>query len=259
MRPDAPGRPRFSRRRVRAAIALGLLLVAGVALFPLLRPDSPPLALVYRGPASCSGCPESVAAVLTAQPLNFRVEYVGPDDTPLTADTLRRAAVYAQPGGGTLADAWRQVRGDADVIRSWVADGGVYLGFCLGGYLAGATPGFGLLPGDTSRYLGSPDASIDDDEPRIGTVTWRDREYRTYFQDPPRFIVTGEATVLARYPNGEVAALVAPFGSGRVAVTGPHVEATDSWYSAVGLDPTGAVHTDLAVDFVRSALDSASP
>ena len=30
MRPDAPGRPRFSRRRVRAAIALGLLLVAQV-------------------------------------------------------------------------------------------------------------------------------------------------------------------------------------------------------------------------------------
>lgn len=49
--------------------------------------------------------------------------------------------------------------------------------------------------------------------------------------------------MLARYINGRIAALVRPVGVGRVAVTGPHPEATRSWYrwdGLVGQDHDGA-------------------
>jgi hypothetical protein len=62
--------------------------------------------------------------------------------------------------------------------------------------------------------------------------------------------------VLARYPNGEIAALTAPFGAGAVGVVGPHPEATPDWYADVGLvDPDG-LDADLGHDLVDALLRS---
>jgi hypothetical protein len=120
-----------------------------------------PHALVYRGPASCDGCAESVAALLRTSPAKFTTEYCGPHETTqLTAANLARATLYAQPGGGDLDPGWAAMRPYAGAIRDYVRRGGRYLGFCLGGYLAGATPGFDLLPGDTDEYVGSPGADV---------------------------------------------------------------------------------------------------
>lgn len=58
-------------------------------------------ALVYRGPASCDGCPEAVGDLLTSSPTKIHVTYAGPDeDTGLTAEALSEADIYAHPGGG---------------------------------------------------------------------------------------------------------------------------------------------------------------
>lgn len=58
-------------------------------------------ALIYRGPAACDGCPESVAALLQSSSLKFEVEYAGPDeDIDIDADSLRDVDLFVQPGGG---------------------------------------------------------------------------------------------------------------------------------------------------------------
>lgn len=58
-------------------------------------------ALVYRGPASCEGCPESVAALLESAPTRIKVTYVGPhEDIDITAESLSQADIYVHPGGG---------------------------------------------------------------------------------------------------------------------------------------------------------------
>jgi glutamine amidotransferase-like uncharacterized protein len=211
---------------------------------------SRPLALVYRGPASLPGCPEAVAGLLAASRWPFDVRYVGPrEPLRLSADTLARAAVYAQPGGGGLGRAYRRLRRHREVIRGYVRAGGRYLGFCLGAYLAGATPGFALLPGDTDRYVGSSGCTVNTTGDAVVEVHWRGRVRRLYFQDGPYLIVAGPADVLATYPNGAVAALVAPFGAGRVGVVGPHPEATTDWYADAGL-PVGPPGLDLGLDLV---------
>jgi glutamine amidotransferase-like uncharacterized protein len=145
----------------------------------------------------------------------------------------------------------------ADDIRDWVRGGGHYLGFCLGGYLAGATPGFALLPGDTSEYVSSRGATVSTVDDTVVEVLWRGQPRHMFFQDGPQFTLTpgAAATVLATYQNGAPAAVVAAYGSGRVGVVGPHPEADRTWYS--GLSNPDGITPDLGYDLVTSTVNAA--
>jgi glutamine amidotransferase-like uncharacterized protein len=224
------------------------------------RSVSPPLALVYRGPKAVDRlCAETTAELLEASSWGFDIDFVGPRERqPPSATALSGAAVYVQPGGGTLEKAYRRLKPWSRDIRDYVASGGRYLGFCLGGYLAGATPGFGLLPGDTDRYIDLPGASVGHDGDAIVPVLWRERSRSMYFQDGPHFLLDSQdgVQILARYTNGAVAALVAPFGRGRVAVVGPHPEATVDWFEDVDGHGGYADCRDLGQDLVDSLMRS---
>ncbi|MEV6174929.1 BPL-N domain-containing protein [Streptomyces sp. NPDC051954] len=219
----------MDRRRLFAralpAAAATLLTVACSRAGGARDTAEPLLALVYRGPEACDGCAETGAALLRRAPRRFTVRYVGPsEDVPLTADALADADVYVQPGGNDdLDEAWAGLKGAAGAIRDWTRDGGRYLGFCMGGYLAGRNPGFDLLPGDTDQYITSPGASVHDQRDTVVPVTWKAKRRHMYFQDGPIFRLDhgAEASILATYDNGASAAVVAPFGKGRVGVVGP--------------------------------------
>lgn len=205
-----------------------------------------PLAVVYRGPASQPGCPEAAARVLALHPIGFRVELS--DGCPRS---LSGVALYCQPGGGELVRAWRRLRRRADVIRGYVAGGGRYLGWCLGGYLAGGDPGFGLLEGSVDSYAGTQGGEVLDDAPHVLEVDWAGVRRAVYFQDGC-YVTPGSSTeVVARYRNGLPAAVVSPFGAGRVAVCGPHPEATEDWFIDDGLPVPRERTDDLAHDLIR--------
>ena len=194
-----------------------------------------PVALVYRGPGGCPSCSVAAAALLRHTKWGFQVRYVGPDEQlKLTLANLRTAALYVQPGGdGTLEQAFASLGSESADIQSFVASGGRYLGLCMGGYLAGQNPGFDLLPGDADQFITSDGASVRSEADTIVQVSWRNRSRFMYFQDGPFFTLDREAAgtkILATYTNGEISALVAPYGKGEVGVSGPHPEATDDWY-----------------------------
>jgi glutamine amidotransferase-like uncharacterized protein len=216
-----------------------------------------PVALVYRGPASLPGCPEAVAAMLSASRCGFDVRYVGPNERlQLSIETLARAVLYAQPGGATLKSAYRHMRDHRPEIRHFVDSGGRYLGFCLGGYLAGATPGFNLLPGDTDRYITSRNSTVFSDRDTLVQVTWRGQRRTLFFQDGPRFCLRpgADATIVATYRNQTIAALVTGFGAGRVGVVGPHPEATDDWYTDAGLATPNPPGHQLGLDLLDAVM-----
>ncbi|WP_326695527.1 hypothetical protein [Streptomyces sp. NBC_01766] len=91
-----------------------------------------------------------------------------------------------------------------------------------------STRGFGLLSGDLDQYITSPDATVTTEDNALVEVEWRGRLRKVFFQDGPYFTPAPgtDTTVLARYTNGLAAALVTSYGAGRVAVVGPHPEAT---------------------------------
>ena len=218
-----------------------------------------PVALVYRGPAGCPGCSEAVAALLHSSKWGFDVKYVGPNEPLSISDGLKlpNVKLYAQPGGNdSLSQAYRRLRSDARDIQNFVKNGGRYLGICLGGYLAGATPGFNLLPGDTDEFFTSPGATVKNTKDTTVDVNWRGQSRSMYFQDGPYFILNRGAsgvTVLATYTNGEIAAMVAPYGKGKVGGSGPHPEADRSWYSAYNLPYPGSTQ-DLGNDLINTLM-----
>jgi glutamine amidotransferase-like uncharacterized protein len=170
---------------------------------------------------------------------------VGPRESrQLDAASLAEAAVYAQPGGAELDEAYRHLRPHRKDIRRFVHSGGRYLGFCLGGYLAGSSPGFGLLPGDTDQYIITDSATVRTDRDAVVEVNWRGQQRQLYFQDGPYFQLEPrtDITVLATYPNRTVAAAVSGFGRGRVGVVGPHPEATADWFTDADLRDPGRRH-----------------
>ena len=217
-----------------------------------------PLALIYRGPVACAGCAEAVAQLLQTAPTPFRTEYCGPDERlQLSARALETASLYAQPGGGDDLDlGWAAMRPYAGAIRNWIREGGHYLGFCLGGFLAGFDPGFGILPEDSGDYITSPGATIRTNGDALVTVRWRGRDRSIYFQGGPYFSLPkhSNATVLATYTNGLVAAMVARFGLGSIGVAGPHREAPASWYREADLGNPDGVHLDLGYDLVETTM-----
>ncbi|MGW0176137.1 BPL-N domain-containing protein [Rhodococcus sp. NPDC003322] len=253
--------PVSRRRLLLGAVGVGAVGATAAVALPRWLEDDRPVALVYRGPATCSGCAESVASLLESAPTPLRPVYAGPDENiDVTAESLAGAVVYAQPGGGTLKSAWRHTRSYAPALRDWVSGGGTYLGFCLGAYLAGGDPGYGLFPGRVRQYIGTDGATVDDTEDAVVEVTWRDQRRHMYFQDGATFRVADDdfsavgATVLARYPNDTVAAVVTPYGNGRVGLVGPHPEADESWYRGPGLTNPDGIRFDLGHDLIETAL-----
>ncbi|WP_040159196.1 BPL-N domain-containing protein [Nigerium massiliense] len=208
------------------------------------------LALVYRGKASTDGCPEAAARILRLA--GFDVAYAGKgEEFKLDARSLAQAAVYAQPGGDELEPAWRHMRKHADVITDFVSGGGRYLGFCLGAYLAGHTPGLGLLDGDAMQYIATPGAEIATESAAVLEVMWAGHPRRVYFQDGCTFETGPTTDVVARYTNGAPAAVINDYGRGRVAAVGPHPEATDDWFIDDDLPVATPGTDDLALDIVR--------
>lgn len=177
------------------------------------------------------------------------MQYVGPRERlRLSPDVLDRATLYAQPGGGELGRAYRRLRRHKGDIHHFVRSGGRYLGFCLGGYLAGRTPGFDLLPGDADQYITSAGAGISTEASGTIRVRWGGERRSLYFQDGPYFVLEndgGSTDVLARYDNGLPAAVVAPCGLGMVGVVGPHPEASADWFTDDGLRPPDRLALDL--------------
>ncbi|MEU6392414.1 BPL-N domain-containing protein [Streptomyces sp. NPDC046939] len=249
---------RLTRRSLVLVAVLVSVALPATACTPSAVQERRPLAVIYDGPQGCSDCAPTVAKVLRESPQHFRTRFV---KAPLRASDLAGAKLYVQPGGGAdLERTWKDLKGSADVLRTWVREGGSYLGLCFGAYLAGSDPGFDLLPGDTDGYADSEGAVVDDDRDTVLRVMWRGKPRHMYFQDGPAFHFkqgdsADDAEVLATYPgNGLPAAAVTRYGKGRVGVSGPHPEADASWYENAGLENPDGIRPDLAYDLIEATV-----
>ncbi|KAK2593563.1 hypothetical protein QQS21_008738 [Conoideocrella luteorostrata] len=240
--------------------------------------SSRPLALVYRGDSACKGCSEAVAKLLEGSPQNFAVTYVGPkEDTQISAETLSKAAAYAQPGGPDQTQAFRELEGHGPELRDFINNGGRYFGFCLGAYLAGPNEGFGFLPPGVNAVneRKSENAQVTSTDNAVIQINWNFRSKTNrfsaqatdtqwlFFQDGAAIEgLSDNSTVLGRYAqNGDVAASLTPLGKGWVALVGPHPEATSGWFQSVdqpGGSKENGVTFDIGYDFVNTAM-SAGP
>jgi glutamine amidotransferase-like uncharacterized protein len=229
----------------------------------LLAVAMSPLALVYQGPGSCietpsdQGCSESAARM--ARLAGFRVEMFNQNGP--TTTQLATAKVWIQPGGRARLQAEALGRGVREQARRFVSQGGGYVGFCAGAFLATETfgwegyqnKGFGFLPGK-SEYDEVLDAKL------LGTssamtvlLQGLNGARHMYWELGPYFLkqsLKKGAEAIAWHFEGptktpRIVSLRSRFGKGRVFVTGFHPEAPQSWYDSYHIqDPDG---TDEAI------------
>ena len=114
------------------------------------------------------------------------------------------------------------------------------MGFCLGAYLAGHSPGLGLLPEeiDVDSECEQDGAQVSNADDTVIQVDWRFANGTVqagrwlYFQEGA--VMQGfkedDPRVVAKYSaNGDVAASVTSYGRGFVGLSGPHPEANRDW------------------------------
>jgi len=233
------------------------LLILSILLFHSIGFAQPrSLALIYRGPGACKGCPETVSRLLNKMGMETR--YIRPGQ--FTSDRLSQASLYVQPGGSDYVDDTMKAlsKPEVTVLRTYVHDGGRYLGICAGGYLAGEwaedpdrfVAGFGLIPGPVNEESKNRQA-------RVEPIDWSGKLYGLYFQDGPMFDISHipGAQIWATYARtGHVAALIAPFGKGRVGLIGPHPEAEEDWFTDDHIQPVDGLHPELEMDLVKALL-----
>ncbi|WP_062117837.1 BPL-N domain-containing protein [Aureimonas sp. AU40] len=222
------------------SIAFALLLAGTLAPFATEAKAGVVRVAVYRGPAGCEGCSETVGEAIQSLGSRYRVDFVGPAEAiDITPETLRRYDVYVQPGGGQDIPAAFASFGDARVeaIQTYVAGGGRYLGLCMGAYLASGY-GLGLIEQDLDSEVGRPGFPVETIESTAVSTRWNGQTQTVFFQDGaylPKARNDPGFRTIATYENGDIAAARYTFRRGVVVLSGPHPEADESWFEENGI------------------------
>ncbi|WP_300635222.1 BPL-N domain-containing protein [Pseudomonas sp.] len=212
---------------------------------------------IYRGPAGCADCSQNVKAALQRLDPRYQIDLVGADEpVDITPQTLARYDLYVQPGGGQDIPAALDSLGDAraDAIRDYVAQGGRYLGLCMGAYLADDN-NLGLISQELDSEAGRPGFEVSGIDDAAVRVIWDGKPDSVFYQDGPYFpkaTSTSAYTTLATYQNGDVAAARYTYKKGVVVLSGPHPEAGQAWFEDADIPLDKMPRADLFGALMRS-------
>lgn len=211
-----------------SSVLLGLLMSGLLMASP--APAREPYALIYNGPTADQASTEAISSVV--QQLGLTVRYIANlDDLPTQLGDARVFII-----GGTDDDVepllQRVTPALRTTLKTYLRQGGRYLGICGGAYLASLgwpeedrfVEGLALVPAQSDGY-------DQDFEAKIYPVTWLGETRQMYYQAGPSFALAESPETVARlayFEDRQLAALMSSFGAGKVAVSGPHPEAPDS-------------------------------
>jgi glutamine amidotransferase-like uncharacterized protein len=217
-----------------------------------------PYVLIYSGKNTCEGCPEAVADI--ARKVNLPVKYVS--HAKQIPRLLNHAAIFAIGGTEDNIEQMHSEFSESIVssIKNYLKQGGNYLGICGGGFIAATyymadvnlkVKGFNIIPALAVDYS-------ETSKPHLETIQWYGKNVILYFQGGPTFILDKNAKdihIIARYSNGDIAALESPYGNGKVVVIGPHPEADKTWLEEDGIDASHwQPRQELIVNLIKKML-----
>lgn len=146
----------------------------------------------------------------------------------LEDDFFHEVDMVCFPGGIGDSDAFEKLlKVNSQVVRNYVADGGRYLGICMGAYWAD-TDYFGILNDvRVTQYIKSPNTCTRRPHAKHMPVTWRGHQTNMYFYDGCTYSGSNFTTV-ARYSNNLPMAII----QDRIGLIGCHPEADSHWYDS---------------------------
>lgn len=237
-----------------------LLSTFGFLTSALAGQDSKNLVLIYKGPGSCvDGCSEAAAEIPTS--LGYEVKFITPNE--ITPEIFKNAILWIQPGGNAIDASLTMGKAKLQLIRNFIWNGGAYVGFCAGAFLAdktvdddGKVEGLGIIP--VVSYYAPIDSN--DDMGTMTWITWNGRRRHIFFNGGANFSVEkndSRVKIIARFDvDGSPSTIQNRYGQGNVVVSGAHPEATTAWKTEGNLKDLDGSDIDLAQDMVRRALKS---
>ncbi|WP_373483874.1 BPL-N domain-containing protein [Acetobacterium sp.] len=189
--------------------------------------------LIYNGHVADKYGVEKVAQMAKSQ--GYSVEYIS--NLSELPDMLNGAKAFIIGGTiGDTGDILEEIDDVKDNLKSYIENGGTYLGICGGVYVAskgsqwpdGYETGMALVDFESFEY--DPNYSY----AQIITVLWQSTRRTIYYFNGPAFAkndMPQNATILMYYTNKnqDVAAFSAKVGKGKVVLCGPHPEADATW------------------------------
>lgn len=204
------------------------------------------IALFSHHPMCSRDCSNGMIAALSG---GYDVETFRVNDDFETV--LGSADIVAFPGGIGDSGSFDYLLGDKiDMIQDFVANGGKYLGICMGAYWAGSHY-FNLLDGvDAVQYIRRPQACTARPYGTVVEVDWRGDKEAMYFYDGCALVGNKRKfETVATYANGDAMAI----RQGNVGIIGCHPESQEFWYDTWQYMPQfwhGGYHHKLLREFV---------
>ena len=161
------------------------------------------------------------------------------------------------PGGiGDANTYYKLFKNNSARIVEYVANGGKYLGICMGAYWAGSEYLNILDKLEVVQYITRPGTCTRRPHAKNMPVTWRGQPYDMFFYDGCA-IVGGDMSpyeTIATYSNGDNMAII----QNRIGLIGCHPESEQFWYDGYswlkGKYHNGTQH-NLLLDFVNELME----
>jgi len=184
----------------------------------------PTIALFQNHPECSVDCCNGMIQALSSQ---YNVKIFLTDQC--RPETFENVDIVAFPGGigdYTSYDKFFRRRAQ-NTVADFVANGGKYLGICMGAYWAGSYF-FDILDGvDAVQYIKQPRADIKRSYSTYAPVIWNGQPEDMFFYDGCALV--GDTTkfqTIATYANGDAMAII----QNRVGLIGCHPESQQDWY-----------------------------
>jgi imidazoleglycerol phosphate synthase glutamine amidotransferase subunit HisH len=240
-----------------------LLTLVGCSTTPSNHSNSSTQRHIYilKSSGICGGCAEAVSKLLFTAGIQSQI--IGPEQLKATVqpqDMIIVGGTAEDNEDGELTLKQDLVKADAfDWLKQHIANGGRYVGICGGAYLPekwidekGGERGLDIFPGEINNYSKTTAARM----VKIDCVQPSQNRW-VYFQDGPAFYPKEDSniSVLARFSKDRVAAAVIfPYGKGKVGLISPHFEADEGWLKVDHLNDPDGLDYDLGISFIRQAL-----
>jgi hypothetical protein len=136
--------------------------------------------------------------------------------------------MIAVPGGFGDADSYTHLfKNNGDRVRKFIADGGRYLGICMGAYWAGRHYLNILDSVDAVQYIRRPNTDTRRPHAKAIDVTWQGKLDQMFFYDGCALVGDrSKFKTVATYANGDAMAII----QDRIGLIGCHPEADKFWY-----------------------------
>ena len=138
--------------------------------------------------------------------------------------------IVVVPGGfGDASSFDRLFKANQNSVKKFVAQGGKYLGICMGAYWAGSYYLDLLDSVDAEQYITRPNTDTRRPHAKDISIIWQGHPNRMFFYDGCALVGdAGKFNTIATYANGDAMAII----QNNIGIIGCHPEAEQFWYDS---------------------------